>query len=90
MISDRISHYIPPNENFEYCYLYSNALLLFPLILKRYKQHKAACHPTNDVINGVKPFPTVYRRIYCHKFFLTFYNQMSRYKSKCIRICFDT
>ena len=48
--------------------------------------HNAACHPKKcDVINDVKLFPTVYRRIYCHKF-LTLSNQKSRYKSKCIRI----
>ena len=37
------------------------------------------------VINDVKLFPTVYRRIYCRKF-LTLSNQMSRYKSKRIRM----
>ena len=40
-----------------------------------------------DVINDVKLFPTVYRRIhvYCRKF-STLSNQTSRYKCKCIRI----
>ena len=48
--------------------------------------HKAARSPTKcDVINDVKVFPTVYRRIYCRKF-LTLSNQKSRYKTKCIRI----
>ena len=43
-------------------------------------------HPSKcDVINDVKIFPTVYRRIYCRKF-LTLSNQTSRYESKCIRI----
>ena len=54
--------------------------------------HKASCHPTIwDAINDVKLFPTVYHRIYCRKF-LQFSNQMSCYKSKCIRIivcCFS-
>ena len=56
------------------------------LKLERCKPHKAACHPTKcDVINEVKQFPTVYRRIYCRKL-LTLSNQMSHYISKCIRI----
>ena len=50
------------------------------------KLHKAAHHPTKgDVIDDVKLFPTVYYRIYCHKF-LTLSNQTSCYKRKCIRI----
>ena len=50
------------------------------------KPHNAARHPTKcDVINDVKLFPAVYRRIYYRKF-LTLSNQKSRYKSKCIRI----
>ena len=37
--------------------------------MKRCKPHKTAHHPTEwDVINDVKLFPTVYRRIYCRKF----------------------
>ena len=49
------------------------------------KPHNAARHPRKcDVINDVKLFPTVYRRIYCRKF-LTLSNQESRYKGKCIR-----
>ena len=52
----------------------------------RKKPHKAVPHPTKcDVINDVKLFPTVYRRIYCRKF-LTLSNQTSRNKSKYIRI----
>ena len=52
----------------------------------RFKPHKAARQPTIcDVINDVKLFPTVHRRIYCRKF-LTLSNQTSRYKSKCIRM----
>ena len=68
-------------------YPHSNALLQFPLKLEPCKLHKAARHPTKcDVINDVKIFPTVYRRIYCRNFFMLF-NQMSCYKSKCIRSC---
>ena len=81
-----IRRYISPNGNFKYGYTHSNALLQFRLKLKRRKPHNAARHPTKcDVINDVKLFPTVYRRIYCCKF-LTLSNQTSRYKSKCIRI----
>ena len=81
-----IRRYTSPNENFEYGYPHSNALLLFPLKLERCKLHKAARQPTIcDVINDVKQFPTVYRRIYCRNF-LTLSNQTSRYKIKCIRI----
>ena len=48
--------------------------------------HKAASHLTKcDVINDVKLFLAVYRRIYCRKF-LTFSNQTTCYKSKCIRM----
>ena len=84
-----IRRYTSPNQNFEYCYPHSNALLQFRFELEHCKPHKAAHHPTKcDVINDVKQFLTVYRRIYCHKF-LTLSNQMSRYKSKCIRILFD-
>ena len=61
-----IQQYTSPNENFEYGYPHSNALLQFHLELERCKPHKAACHPTIcDVINDVKQFPTVhvYRRL---------------------------
>ena len=65
-----IQQYTSPNENFEYGYPHSNALLQFELKLERCKPHKAARHPIKcDVINDVKLFPTVYRRIYCRKFF---------------------
>ena len=81
-----IRQYTSPNENFEYGYPHSNALLQFDFKLERCKPHKAARHPTkDDVIDDVKLFPTVYRRIYCRKF-LTLSNQTSRYKRKCIRI----
>ena len=47
---------------------------------------KAARHLTKcDVINDVNLFPTVYCRIYRRKL-LSLSNQMSHYKSKCIRI----
>ena len=70
-----IPRYTSTNENFEYGYLHSNALLQFELKLELCKPHKAACHTTKrDVINDVKLFPTVYRRIYCRKF-LTLSNQ---------------
>ena len=81
-----IRRYTAPNENFEYGYPHSNELLQFYLNFERSKSHQAACHLTEcDVINGVKLFPTVYRRIYCRKL-LTLSNQTSRYKSKCIRM----
>ena len=81
-----IRRYTSPNENFEYSYPHSNALLQFALKLERCKPHKAARHRTEcDVIYYLKLFPTVYRRIYFRKF-LTLSNQTSRYKRKCIRI----
>ena len=81
-----IPRYTSPNKNFEYGYPHSNALLQSRLKLEHCKLHKAACHPRkSDVINDIKLFLTVYRRIYCRKV-LTLSNQMSHYKSKCIRI----
>ena len=81
-----IRRYTSPSENFEYGYPNSNALLLFWLESERRKPHKAARHPRKcNVINDVKLFPAVYRRIYCRKF-LTLSNQTSRYISKCIRM----
>ena len=54
--------------------------------LERCKPHKAAHQPTIcDVINDVKLFSTVYRRIYCRKFLMLSY-QTSRNKTKCIKI----
>ena len=81
MISERIYDVIPsPNENFEHGYPHSNALLQFRLKLERCEPHKAARHPTKgDVIDDVKLFLTIYRRIYCRKF-LTLSNQTSHYK----------
>ena len=81
MISECIS-----DENFEFGYSHSNALLQFRFELECCKSHNAANYPTKcDVINDVKLLSTVYRRIYCHKFF-TLSNQKSHYKSKFIRI----
>ena len=49
----------PPNENFEYGYPHSTALLQFRLL--RVKLHKAARHARRcDVIYDVKLFLTVY------------------------------
>ena len=79
---------IPPRMKFEYGYPHSNALLQFPLKLKLCKLRKAAPHPRIcGIINNNKLFPTVYHRIYCHKF-LMLSNQKSRYKSKYIRISY--
>ena len=65
MISKRISE----DENFEYGYPHSNALLQSRIKLECCKPHKAAHHPMKcDVIDDVKLFPTVYHRIYSHKF----------------------
>ena len=59
MISERISE----NENFEYSYHYSNALLQFRRKLERCKPLNAARNPMKcDVIHDVQLFPTVYRR----------------------------
>ena len=81
-----IRRYTSQNENFEYGYPHSNALLQFCLKLDPCEPHKAARHPTKgDVIDDVKLFSTVYCRIYCRKS-LTLSNQTSRYKRKCIRI----
>ena len=83
MISERVSDDIRPQMK--------NLNMVIPILvhfckLEHSKQHTVAHHPTKcDVINDVKLFPTVYRRIYCWKI-LTLSNQTSRYKLKCIRI----
>ena len=41
-----IRHYTSLNENFEYGYPHSSALLQFHLKLEHCKPHKAVCHPT--------------------------------------------
>ena len=59
-----ISKYTSPNENFEYGYPYSNALLQFCLKLKHCETHNAARNPTKyDIINDAKLLPTVYPRV---------------------------
>ena len=64
-----IRRYSSPNENFEYGYPHSNALLQFRLKLECCMLHDVTCHTTKCcVINDVKLFPTVYHRIYCRKF----------------------
>ena len=84
-----IRRFTSPNENFEYGYPHSDALLQLELKLECCKSHKATGHPTKcDVINDVKLFLTVYHRICCRKF-LTLSNQTSHYKLKCIRIIVD-
>ena len=69
MISERISKDIPHQMKIsKYGYPHSNELPQSPLKLECCKPHKAARHPTKyDVINDIKLFPTVYRRIYCCK-----------------------
>ena len=86
MISERISDDIPPQMKIlnmvipilmHFCTFDSNRS-----VESRIKPHVIQkC----DVINDVKLFPAVYRRIYCRKF-LTLSNQTSRYISKCIRM----
>ena len=85
--------YTYPNENFEYGYPHSNALFN---IYSSNAQHFA---PNWSFVSNVKQLrqpitsdvtydvgtPTVYHRIYWHKF-LTLPNQMSRYVGKCIRM----
>ena len=81
-----IRRYTSPNENFEYGYPHSNALLQLRLKLERCKPHNASRHPTKCyVINDVTLFPTVYHRVHGRKF-LMISNQKASYKSKYIRI----
>ena len=70
MISERISYDIPPQMKILNMVIpNSNALLQFCLKFERCKPRNTARHPTKyDVINDVKLFPAVYRRIYCRKF----------------------
>ena len=86
MISERISDDIPPQMKILNMFI---PILMyfcsFVSALQRCKSHKAARHPMIcDVINDVKLFPIVYRRIYCRIFF-KLSSQTSRYKCKCIR-----
>ena len=74
MISERISDDIPPQMKI--------LNMVIPILMHFYKHvsnwnvasrikpRKGVCHPTKcDVINDVKLLPTVYRSIYCRKFF---------------------
>ena len=84
MISDRISNDIPPQ--IKILNVVVPILMHFCNLVSNCKPHIAARHPMKcDIINDIKLFPKVYRRIYCHKF-LMLPNQTSRYKSKCIRM----
>ena len=57
-----IRRYTSPNENFEYGYPHSNALLQFCVKFERCKPHKATYHPMKcDVIN---------LKIYCLKYLM--------------------
>ena len=87
MISECISDDIPPQMKILNMVIpILMHLLQFELKLERCKPYKATRHPTKcDVINDIKLFPTVYRRIYCRKF-LTLSNHTSHYKLMCIRI----
>ena len=77
MISDHTSEDIPPEIKILNTVI---PILMHLAVLSQF------CHLTKcDIINEIKVFLTVYRRIYCHKF-LTLSNQTLRYKSKCIRI----
>ena len=68
--------------------MHFNSLVSNLRVASHIKPHKGIHNPTKcDIINGVKLFPTVYYRIYCHNF-LKLSNQKSRYKNKCIRIDF--
>ena len=70
-----IWQYTSTNESFEYGYPHFIALLQFRRKMERFKLHIATrCLMKCDIINDVKLFPTVYCRIYCHKF-LTLSNQ---------------
>ena len=71
-----IRRYTSPNQNVEYGYPHSNALLQFCLKLERCIPQKGACHLTKYDVYV----------IYDDKLLPTLSNQTSRYKSKYIRI----
>ena len=85
--------YTSPNENVEYGYPHSNAFF------NSYSSKTQYFAPNWSFVNNVKQLrqpitsdvtydvgaPTIYRRIYWHKF-LTLSNQTSCYIRKCIRI----
>ena len=85
--------YTSPNENFEYGYPHSNALFnIYSSKAEHFAPNwsfvsnvKQPHQPvTSDVTYDVGT-PTVYLRIYWHKF-LTLSNQTSHYVRKCIRV----
>ena len=93
MISESISVDIPPRMKIlnmvihilmRFYSLVSNWSVASRIKPYKGERHSAKC----DVINDIKLFATEYHRIYCRKFW-TLSNQMSRYKSKCIRINFN-
>ena len=85
MISERISDNISPQMKILNMVIPIQCTSVVSSRIGALEAHKAAHHPTRcDVINDVKLFPTVYRRIYCRKF-LTLSNQTSCYKRKYIR-----
>ena len=95
-----ILRYTSPNENFNYDYPHSNALLTFSLKITLWKctlflPTTSDCQLhifTCDVLNQWKAtlcndvgFATVYGKIFCH-IFMTLSNQMSSWLCKCIRM----
>ena len=67
MISERIFDDIPPQMKILNMVI---PILMHFCSFERCKSHNAARHLIIcDVINDVKLLPTVYRRIYCRKFF---------------------
>ena len=90
VISECISDNIPPQIIF-FNMVIPNLMCFYSLVsnwslASRIKPYKGIRHPLKcDVINDIKPFPTVYHRIYCRKF-LMLSNQTSRNKSMCVRI----
>ena len=87
MISDCISDDRPPQMKIlnmvipilmHYCSFVSNWSVTSGI-----KRRDSECPTKCDVINNVKLFPTLYRRIYSRKF-LRLSSQISFYKFKCI------
>ena len=86
MISDRISNNIPSLMKILNMVPILMHLCSFISNWSVCKLHKAARHPMKcDIIYDIKLFRTVYRRIYCRKFFMLS-NQTLCYKIKCIRM----
>ena len=97
-----IRRYTSPNENFEYGYPHSNAILTLDnetLLCCACTSSDASCikqlasciyslvNQWKATIRNDVGFTTVYRRIYCRKF-MTLSNQTSHCICKCIRIYF--